>query len=307
MKSASVAGALAAGILSANRFDMLPPVSARLYNFFTSPDSKYVNEFRFTAGETPMASWMAPAVAIPVYAAVILALHLHVKARQKPYVLRQVVICHNALLAVLSFFLGIALVTSVLQHMRETSFHDTWCDPTGQFTQGRHFFYYYVNYGFKYAELADTALLVLRGRPVSFLHGYHHAATLLLCWEQLSSQTCLQWVPIAINLLIHTAMYSYYCMAASGIKVWWKKHLTVAQILQFVIGVSVGSIGLAFRVLHDQGYDYPGCWGNYRSAIFGLGVLASYLLLFIHLYFKIYTASRDKFDVSKPHKQVKAD
>ena len=30
----------------------------------------------------------------------------------------------------------------------------------------------------QYYELADTALLILRGRPTPFLHVYHHACTL---------------------------------------------------------------------------------------------------------------------------------
>ena len=33
----------------------------------------------------------------------------------------------------------------------------------------------------KFPELVDTVLLVLRGRPVPFLHWYHHITVLLYC------------------------------------------------------------------------------------------------------------------------------
>ena len=34
----------------------------------------------------------------------------------------------------------------------------------------------------KFPELFDTVLLVLRGRPVIFLHWHHHVTVLLFCW-----------------------------------------------------------------------------------------------------------------------------
>ena len=38
----------------------------------------------------------------------------------------------------------------------------------------------------KFPELFDTVLLVLRGRPVIFLHWYHHITVLLFCWAVVS-------------------------------------------------------------------------------------------------------------------------
>ena len=83
--------------------------------------------------------------------------------------------------------------------------HGVWslaCDPTGVHVSGPIYFIYFVNYVFKYIELVDTFLLALRGKPIPFLHSYHHAATLVLCWSQLWAQSCIQWLPIVINLMV---------------------------------------------------------------------------------------------------------
>lgn len=51
-----------------------------------------------------------------------------------------------------------------------------WCDQKPhQLDKGRLIFFYYINYLTKYYELLDTALLVLRGKPVAVFHMYHHA------------------------------------------------------------------------------------------------------------------------------------
>lgn len=86
----------------------------------------------------------------------------------------------------------------------------------------------------------------------------------------------VQWVPIVINLLVHVIMYAYYAFHALGIDVWWKRYLTMFQIVQaslmlvvvvhsfmflcvgfqFVVALIGCFGGLGPRTLHDLGLKW---------------------------------------------------
>jgi len=223
---------------------------------------------------------------VPLYLLLIFAAKLLVCVRGKPYGLKQVVIVHNWLLAALSAWLFVALGTELIIQISRHGFWAVFCQEFVKFTVGKLPLFYYINYLFKYYELLDTLLLALRGKPTPFLHTYHHAATLILCWSQLRAGSCVQWVPIIINLGIHVVMYSYYAMHAMGKTVWWKKYLTLCQIIQFVVGLIGCFGGLLPRTLHDLGYSdtFSKCHGEYSASFFGIGIIFTYLVLFVRMY-----------------------
>lgn len=64
----------------------------------------------------------------------------------------------------------------------------------------------------KIAEFGDTLFLVLKKRPVIFLHWYHHAVVLIYCWHSGNGNFCYRFVwfqPLLDNLIRYTQLSRY--------------------------------------------------------------------------------------------------
>jgi len=94
----------------------------------------------------------------------------------------------------------------------------------------------------KLIELLDTVFFVMRkkNQQISFLHLYHHSMMPICSWIGVKffadgHGTFLGF----INAFVHVFMYTYYMLAAFGPHMqkylWWKKYLTILQILQFIL------------------------------------------------------------------------
>uniref|UniRef100_A0A915P1T9 Elongation of very long chain fatty acids protein n=1 Tax=Meloidogyne floridensis TaxID=298350 RepID=A0A915P1T9_9BILA len=93
----------------------------------------------------------------------------------------------------------------------------------------------------KFAELGDTIFIVLRKRPLIFLHWYHHVATLNYGLMSYVDNTAFNSWIVWLNFSVHAVMYSYYFLAACKIRLpaWFAQCLTSAQITQFLITLAI--------------------------------------------------------------------
>ncbi|RWS27170.1 elongation of very long chain fatty acids protein-like protein [Leptotrombidium deliense] len=96
----------------------------------------------------------------------------------------------------------------------------------------------------KIAEFSDTIFFILRKKfsQVSVLHVAHHSLVAWGVWVGLKFGAGGHNVFFPfINCFVHTIMYSYYCLSALGPSVrkylWWKKYLTILQMLQFIVAL----------------------------------------------------------------------
>jgi len=117
--------------------------------------------------------------------------------------------------------------------------------------------------------------------------------TMILCFVQLGGHTSVSWVPITLNLTVHVLMYYYYMRSAAGVRIWWKQYLTTLQIVQFVL--DLGFIYFCAYTYFAWTYfpwapNAGKCAGTEGAALFGCGLLSSYLLLFINFYRLTYNA-----------------
>ncbi|KAG0409973.1 hypothetical protein HPB47_012920 [Ixodes persulcatus] len=101
------------------------------------------------------------------------------------------------------------------------------------------------------SDLLDTVFFILRKKDshVSFLHVSHHAIVVFNCWYGLAYGADGQpALGICINSFIHVIMYSYYFLSLLGPTLhpylWWKRHLTQLQLVQFGIMFIHGLIPL---------------------------------------------------------------
>ncbi|XP_050344606.1 elongation of very long chain fatty acids protein 7-like [Nymphalis io] len=139
----------------------------------------------------------------------------------------------------------------------------------------------------KILDLVDTIVFVVRKKndQITFLHVYHHVFMVLVTWCSLKYDPTDHWAFMAIvNCVIHIIMYTYYGISALGPRyrryLWWKKYLTIMQLLQFV---------LIFTHVVIQTYtsECPMSSVTYWVGIFNLSL---FICLFTDFYNKRYRA-----------------
>jgi fatty acid elongase 3 len=256
----------------------------------------FISAFKYESGVTPFTKTWIPVSVSFGYLAVIWCLHQFMKPRQKME-LRTLSIIHNFNMFAISLVLFLGQLYGLIKiGLDAGSVHDfaeaLLCDNKAKYvSRGTLYFWIYLFYLSKFYELVDTVIIVLRKGQLRFVHIYHHWITMLLCFVCLECRLPVQFIATLLNALVHVPMYYYYMMSSMKIEVWWKRYLTMMQIIQFVIVnvVHLGAFAWHFLYTHNcTGFD---TWGNH----FGLAVITSYLILFLQFYAETYTKRPQSF------------
>ena len=140
----------------------------------------------------------------------------------------------------------------------------------------------------KVVELGDTAFIILRKTPLTFLHWYHHVTVILYCWNSLPTRSALGHWFASMNCFVHSIMYSYYLFKSSGYKVPSKiaPCITTLQLVQFALGLCFNI--LAFWV-KSSGEE---CMLTNDTFYYGMLLYGSYGLLFLNFFYHRYVKKR---------------
>ncbi|GBM04958.1 Elongation of very long chain fatty acids protein 1 [Araneus ventricosus] len=127
-------------------------------------------------------------------------------------------------------------------------------NPTALFTV-RIMWMFYIS---KVIEYLDTVIFVLRKKDsqINFLHVFHHSTVPLTTWLSVSyGPGGYNTFFALVNSLTHVWMYSYYGLAAVGPRMqkflWWKKYLTLIQMIEFAQRLINADLQNAKPVLYE--------------------------------------------------------
>ncbi|CAD5215273.1 unnamed protein product [Bursaphelenchus xylophilus] len=202
---------------------------------------------------------------------------------KKPYKPRSYLISWNVGLAVFSMMGTIRMASEFFFVLSTRDFKDSVClaiNPTDISALWACLFV--VS---KVFELVDTLFLILKKKPVIFLHWYHHAIVLVYCWHSAIMLTAASRWFIMMNYAVHSVMYTYYGLTAYGLRFpkLISMSITTLQTVQMIVGVYISCyVALVKWYYHDV------CHQSDSNLLFCFGIYLSFAVLFMNFFIKSY-------------------
>ncbi|XP_017026474.1 very long chain fatty acid elongase F-like [Drosophila kikkawai] len=142
---------------------------------------------------------------------------------------------------------------------------------------------YYFN---KYMDLAETIFFLLRKkfRQITFLHVFHHFNLALFGYFYMtfSGYGGVMFPVCLLNVAVHIIMYTYYYLSSVSTKVqaslWWKKYITIVQLVQFLLGF----------IYFSNTLRRPNCDVSQTVIYPGMLLQISFFVLFGNFYVRAY-------------------
>ncbi|TMW63085.1 hypothetical protein Poli38472_005703 [Pythium oligandrum] len=202
---------------------------------------------------------------------------------RKPFDLRIPLALWNLALAVFSFMGSVRTAPFLLNTLYRRGVYNSVCaTPRPHYGHGPVGLWVTLFIFSKVPELVDTAFIVLRKKPLIFLHWYHHITVLLFCWHAFATQSASGLYFVAMNYSVHAIMYFYYFLTAVGYRPWWAQFVTVAQLSQMVVGVIVCFLNVHYL------REGLACDVDKENLKWGIIMYSSYFALFLKFFIQRY-------------------
>ncbi|VDL80986.1 unnamed protein product [Nippostrongylus brasiliensis] len=154
-----------------------------------------------------MSHWVPTSYKIAVAYLVLIYFGQKFMRNRKPFELDGTLAAWNFLFSLFSGVAAYKLIPELYRTFRDDGFVGSYCNNNDYYTDPSTGFWGWAFVMSKAPELGDTMFLVLRKKPVIFMHWYHHALTFVYATITYSEhQAWCRW-SLALNLTVHTIMY----------------------------------------------------------------------------------------------------
>lgn len=247
-----------------------------LRQFYSDYEANWGNESIWTS--LTRVYWIWSIIAAGLYLALIVIGQWYMRGK-KAYNLKGPLAVWNLALAIFSFIGTIRLVPHVIYGLSVNHHSYFFCRAASAA-------YGYASSGLwvnlfvwsKYVELIDTLFLVLRKKPVSFLHWFHHATVLMYCWHASQFEMPTGIFFATMNYIVHSIMYFYYFLAAVMTPPRWSKFVTVLQIVQMFAGMFITAYHYYLLNIVQN------CDGSYQNIAAAFVMYTAYMILFVQFF-----------------------
>merc|ERR1712003_126953 len=221
-----------------------------------------------------------PPIAVTMYFLMIPLLRRLV-ARRGAFDVKGVAFWWNALLSLFSWCGVVTCVPVLAQSLWEHGLHFTMCAPASWYATGWSGVFVAMFIYSKIAELMDTVLLLLAGKPVIALQWWHHSTVLLYCWHSYSVRIATGAWFACMNYSVHSIMYGYFAVMGTQYRKSVSRYaiyITLLQLVQMLVGMFVTMKAVMYQAAGEE------CHVNKTNSILGLTMYASYFALFFKLF-----------------------
>ncbi|KFD52556.1 hypothetical protein M514_06590 [Trichuris suis] len=263
--------------------------------------------FERTFDPLPSTIWMKHNWAHSITLSALYALFIHQgqkwMEKRPPLRLNRLLTAWNCLLATFSIFGLIRMTPEFFHSLTHFGFQYTVCNAS--YAHGVTGFWTQMFALSKAFELGDTVFIVLRKRPVIFLHWYHHITVLVYTWHAYKDHTAAGRWFVWMNYLVHSFMYTYYAARSLGISPpkWIPMCITGMQLAQMVAGCFVS--WTSYNIKRSNTY----CQQSYENLYFSFLIYTSYFVLFAHFFYTAYLRRGNRYQklANGPVSSAKAD
>nr|XP_033785319.1 elongation of very long chain fatty acids protein 2 isoform X1 [Geotrypetes seraphini] len=251
-------------------------------------------DYMFGPRDSRVRGWLLLDSYLPTFSLTlvyILSIWLGIKyMKDRPaFSLRGHLLVYNLGVTLLSLYMLIELVLSTWEAGYNLQCQNLDSAGDGDIRVAKVLWWYYFS---KAIEFTDTLFFVFRKKnsQITFLHVYHHATMFNIWW------CVMNWIPCGqsffgplLNSFIHVLMYSYYGLSVIPSMhkyLWWKKYLTQAQLIQFLLTIT-----------HTLSAAVLPCGFPFGCLIFQSSYMTTLVILFINFYVKTYKKKSSKNDL----------